>query len=50
MNKPVILHFYTEWCGPCKIADEELEYYAQNYKERAIFGKVDCDENEDIVS
>ena len=27
-NRPVILHFYTEWCGPCKVADEELNHYA----------------------
>lgn len=48
-HKPLILHFYTEWCGPCKVADEEMNYYATNYKDKALYGKIDCDESEEIV-
>ena len=49
-NKPIILHFYTDWCGPCKISEEELSYYATSFKDKAVFGKIDCDENEDILN
>jgi thioredoxin 1 len=48
-NKLVIANFYTEWCGPCKLADIEFLNYASNFKDKAIFVKVDCDENEDTA-
>ena len=46
-QKPVIVHFYTDWCNPCKIANAELEYYAKNHKDEGIYVKINCDENEE---
>lgn len=46
---PVLVDFYADWCGPCKVIAPVLEELAQDYQDRAKFVKVDVDDNQDIA-
>ncbi len=44
-DKPVLIDFYADWCGPCKLAAPIVEELAETYKDRVVVGKLDVDEN-----
>ena len=43
-EKPVLVDFTAEWCGPCKMMAPELKRFAETHKEVRVF-KVDIDKN-----
>jgi thioredoxin 1 len=43
-EKPVLVDFYAEWCGPCKVMAPELKKFAELHNEVRVL-KVDIDKN-----
>ena len=46
---PVFVDIYTTWCGPCKKIGPYIEELAEEYKDSAIIGKCDVEENDDLA-
>ena len=43
---PVMVDFYAEWCGPCKLAAPVIDKLAETYKDKLVIGKLDVDANQ----
>ena len=46
-STPVLVDFYAEWCGPCKMAAPILDELADEYAGKVAIFKLDTDENHD---
>ena len=44
-EKPVILDFYADWCGPCKMMSPIVDEIAEELSDNVKVGKVNTDEN-----
>jgi thioredoxin 1 len=49
-SKPVVLDFWAEWCGPCRMVGPIIDELAVEYEGRVAIGKVNVDDNNDLVS
>ena len=46
-NKTVLIDFWAEWCGPCRMIAPMIEELAGEYNGKAIVGKLDVDNNQE---
>ncbi|QOI99300.1 MAG: thioredoxin [Phycisphaeraceae bacterium] len=47
---PVLVDFWAEWCGPCRMLGPTIEALAGKYAGRAKIGKVDVDTNRQLAA
>lgn len=49
-DKLVIIDFWAEWCGPCKMVGPIIEEISEKYKDQVVVGKIDVDNNDGATS
>ena len=49
-GKPMVLDFWAEWCGPCRMVSPIMDELAEDYAGRVNIGKMNVDENNDVVA
>jgi len=49
-DKPVLVDFYADWCGPCKMMAPVVDQLAGELADIAVIGKLNVDENEEIAT
>jgi thioredoxin 1 len=48
-TEPVLVDFWAEWCGPCKMIGPTLEELAKDYAGKLRIGKLNVDDNPDVA-
>jgi thioredoxin 1 len=46
---PVVVDFYADWCGPCRMVSPIIESLSKEFAGKAKFVKVDTDANQDLA-
>ena len=48
-NKPLVVDFWAEWCGPCRMVAPFVEELSHEYEDKVVIGKLNVDENDEVV-
>ena len=48
-ERPVLVDFYADWCGPCKAMAPVLDQLSKEYDGKVKFVKVDTDDNQELA-
>lgn len=49
-DKLVVIDFWAEWCGPCKVVGPIIDEISKEYKDKVVIGKVDVDNNDEAAT
>ncbi len=49
-DKLIIIDFWAEWCGPCKMIGPIIDQIGEEYADKVVVGKVDVDSNDDTTA
>ena len=49
-GKPVVIDFWAEWCGPCRMVGPIIDELAEEYADTVVIGNCDVDSCDDIVA
>jgi len=49
-NTPVLVDFYADWCGPCRLIEPVIERLSQEYAGKVKFVKIDTDANQELAA
>ena len=49
-GKPMVLDFWAEWCGPCRMVSPIIDELATEYEGKVTIGNMDVDNNNDVVA
>ena len=47
---PVVVDFYADWCGPCRMVSPIIEQLSKEYRGKAKFVKINTDDNQELAS
>ena len=50
VSVPVVVDFYADWCGPCKMMAPVIDELATDYEGKVRIGKINTDENRSIAT
>lgn len=48
--QPVVVDFYADWCGPCKVIEPIMHRLADEYDGKVKFVKIDTDTNQELAT
>jgi thioredoxin 1 len=50
MAKPILMDFYADWCGPCKMQGPIFDDLAKDYSDKVEFKKINVDKEGDLAA
>ena len=48
-DKPVVIDFWAEWCGPCRMVAPIVDELAAEFEGKVLIGKCDVEDNDEIT-